>query len=63
MRKKVNRRYLSPVMAAIHETIEGLRAAGIMDKQTLRRFDQACLTSIGRKKRIARRRVRRNLGR
>ena len=38
------RQYRSPVMASIHEMAEGLHAAGVMDKQTIRRFDDACLT-------------------
>jgi putative transcriptional regulator len=33
-------------MASIHETAEGLHAAGVMDKQTMRRFDEACLTPV-----------------
>lgn len=28
-------------MASIHETAEGLHAAGVMDKQTMRKFDEA----------------------
>jgi putative transcriptional regulator len=33
-------------MASIHETVEGLHSAGIMDKQTMREFDDACLTQV-----------------
>lgn len=33
-------------MAAIHETMEALHEAGAVDKQTMRRFDEACLTPI-----------------
>ncbi len=33
-------------MASIHETAEGLRAAGVMSKQTMRKFDEACLTPV-----------------
>ncbi len=33
-------------MAAIHETMEALHDAGAIDKQTMRRFDAACLTPI-----------------
>lgn len=40
------KQYRSPVMASIHETAEGLHAAGVMDKQTMRKFDDACLTPI-----------------
>lgn len=38
--------YRSPVIASIHETAEGLHAAGVMDKQTMRKFDDACLTPV-----------------
>jgi hypothetical protein len=31
-------------MASIHETAEGLHDVGVMDKQTMRKFDEACLT-------------------
>ena len=40
------RQYRSSVMASIHETAEGLHAAGVMDKQTMRKFDAACLTPV-----------------
>lgn len=40
------KQYRSPVMASIHETAEGLHAAGVMDKQTMRQFDEACLTPV-----------------
>jgi putative transcriptional regulator len=33
-------------MAAIHETAEGLHSIGLMDKQTMRQFDDACLTPV-----------------
>lgn len=42
MRKK----YRSDAMAAIHETMEGLHDAGAIDKQTMGRFDEDCLTAI-----------------
>ena len=42
----MTRQYRSPVMASIHETAEGLHAAGVMDKQTMRKFDEACLTPV-----------------
>jgi len=44
----MTRQYRSPVMASIHETAEGLHAAGVMDKQTMRKFDDACLTPVRR---------------
>jgi putative transcriptional regulator len=40
------KQYRSSVMASIHETAEGLHTAGIMDKQTMRKFDDACLTPV-----------------
>ena len=33
-------------MAAIHETMESLFEVGAIDKQTMREFDDACLTAI-----------------
>jgi putative transcriptional regulator len=33
-------------MAAVDETAEDLHAAGVMDKQTTRKFDGACLTPV-----------------
>ena len=33
-------------MAAIHETMEALHHVGAIDKQTMRRFDDTCLTPI-----------------
>jgi putative transcriptional regulator len=42
----MTKQYRSSVMASIHETAEGLHAAGIMDKQTMRKFDEACLTPV-----------------
>jgi putative transcriptional regulator len=42
----MTKQYRSSVMASIHETAEGLHAAGVMDKQTMRKFDDACLTPV-----------------
>lgn len=42
----MTKRYRSPIMAAIHETAEGLHSAGVMDKRTMRQFDEACLTQV-----------------
>ncbi len=33
-------------MAAIHETVESLYSVGAIDKKTMRKFDEACLTPI-----------------
>lgn len=49
MKKTANNRtkkYRSPVVAAIHKTVEDLRAARVLNKTTLRRFDEACLTPV-----------------
>ena len=42
----MNKKYRSDAMAAIHETMEALHQTGAIDKQTMRRFDDACLTPI-----------------
>jgi putative transcriptional regulator len=33
-------------MASVHETAEGLHAAGVMGKRTMREFDDLCLTPV-----------------
>jgi putative transcriptional regulator len=33
-------------MASIHETAEGLHAAGLIGKKTMREFDELCLTPV-----------------
>jgi putative transcriptional regulator len=40
------KQYRSSLMASIHETAEGLRSAGVMDKQTMREFNELCLTPV-----------------
>ncbi len=42
----MTKQYRSKIIASIHETAEGLHAAGVMDKQTMRSFDEACLTPV-----------------
>lgn len=42
----MNRKYKSEALAAIHETMEALHAVGAIDKQTMRGFDEACLTPV-----------------
>jgi putative transcriptional regulator len=42
MRKK----YRSDSLAAVHETALGLHEAGAINKQTMKDFDQICLTPI-----------------
>ncbi len=42
----MTKQYRSSAMASIHETAEGLHSAGVMNKQTMRKFDEACLTPV-----------------
>ena len=42
----MTKQYRSPIMAAIHETAEDLAAAGVIDKRTMREFDETCLTPV-----------------
>lgn len=38
--------YKSYAYAAIHETMAGMYDAGVIDKKTMREFDEACLTPV-----------------
>jgi len=38
--------YKSGILAAVHETASDLQEAGVMEKQTLREFDELCLTEV-----------------
>jgi putative transcriptional regulator len=40
------KQYRSKLMASVHETAEGLHSAGLMDKRTMRKFDELCLTPV-----------------
>lgn len=40
------KKYRSDAFAAIHETMEALHEIGAIDKQTMREFDEACLTPV-----------------
>ena len=42
----MSRKYRSDAMAAIHETMEALHEIGAIVKQTMRHFDNVCLTPI-----------------
>ena len=44
--KTKSRKHRSPFLASIHETAKGLHGAGVMDKETMRRFDVMCLTPV-----------------
>lgn len=40
------KKYKSDAFAAIHETAVGMYEAGVIDKRTMRSFNEACLTPI-----------------
>lgn len=40
------KKYRNEAFAAIHETMEGLHDIGVIEKQTMREFDEACLTPV-----------------
>lgn len=40
------KRYKSDAFAAIHETMEALQEIGAINKQTMREFDETCLTPV-----------------
>lgn len=40
------KKYRCDALAAIHETTEALHEIGAVDKQTMREFDDACLTPV-----------------
>lgn len=42
----MTKRYRSEALTSIHETAEALHGAGLMDKQTMRKFDERCLTPV-----------------
>jgi putative transcriptional regulator len=46
VRKPIQKKYRSSVMAGIHQTVEDLHAAEVVDNTTLHRFDETCLTPV-----------------
>lgn len=40
---RAKRIFESPIAAAVHETVEDFRDAGLVDKRTMREFDELCL--------------------
>lgn len=42
----MSKTYRSDALAAIHETASDLHDAGVMEKRTLRKFDDLCLTPV-----------------
>ncbi len=43
----MGKKYRSDAVAAVHETTVGLHDAGVINKQTMKDFDQICLTQVG----------------
>lgn len=46
MKKLTKKQYRSPIMGAIHQTIDDLHAAGVVDKAILRQFNERCLRQL-----------------
>jgi putative transcriptional regulator len=46
MSKTRTNTYRSAPLAAVHEIVEDLHTAGVLGKQTMRKFDDLCLTEI-----------------
>ncbi len=42
----MGKKYRSDALAAVHETALGLAEAGVMDKRTMKGFDDMCLTPV-----------------
>jgi putative transcriptional regulator len=42
----MGKKYRSDALAAVHETALGLTEAGVMDKRTMKAFDEMCLTPV-----------------
>ncbi len=42
----MKRSYKNEGMAAVHEMMEGFHRSGAIDKQTMREFDEACITAV-----------------
>ena len=42
----MNKRFKSEALAAAHEAASGLHDAGVIPKQTMRAFDEMCLTPV-----------------
>jgi putative transcriptional regulator len=42
----MGKQYKSDALAAVHETALGLHEAGVMDKQTIKAFNEMCLTPV-----------------
>ena len=45
-RTKTSGKYRSPLLASIHETATELHKSGLMNRQSMRKFDVLCLTPV-----------------
>lgn len=54
----MTKRYRSKALAAVHETALGLKEAGVLGKQTMKEFDELCLTPVERLSAVQIRRIR-----
>jgi putative transcriptional regulator len=54
----MTKRYRSNALAAVHETVLGLKEAGVLGKQTMKEFDELCLTPVERLSAVQIRRIR-----
>ena len=42
------KKYRSDALRSVHVTVEGLNRIGLVDKKTMREFDDSCLTRVRR---------------
>ena len=49
----MSKKYKSEPMVAIHEMVVDLHIGGVSGKQTMRRFDGACLTTVQEKDEVS----------
>ena len=40
------KKHKSEALASVHEMMEGIHESGLIDKQTMREFDDTCLTPV-----------------
>lgn len=43
---KAEKTYRSEIAAAVHQTVEDIHEIGLVDKQTMREFDDSCLAPV-----------------
>jgi putative transcriptional regulator len=42
----MTKRYRSEALAAVHEAAQGLHEAGVLDRRSMKEFDELCLTPV-----------------